>query len=87
VSLVLYAGHCSKQVGVIYTYILLIHFSDNGCLSMQVFTRLQRLGICLSHKATLNIVDHMGEHHDEKVLQWVQDLESAIQEMGVEVCF
>lgn len=54
---------------------------------MQVFTRLQRLGICLSHKATLNIVDRMGEHHDEKVLQWVQDLESAIQEMGVEVCF
>jgi len=48
---------------------------------------LQRLGICLSHKAILNIVDHMGEHHDEKVLQWVQDLKSAIQEMGVEVFF
>ena len=30
--------------------------------------------LCLSHKATINMLDIIGEGHDEKVLEWKESL-------------
>ncbi len=84
VSLVLYAGHCSKQVSI--NIALLITQVQSDFVSMQVFTRLQRLGICLSHGTTLKTVDGMGQNHDQEVKKWAQELELSIPETGLEVC-
>jgi len=36
------------------------------------------MGICLSHRGTLNAVDEMGKDHDSGVLEWAQQLKSTI---------
>ncbi len=36
--------------------------------------RLQRLGVCLSHRATLKTVDQMGSQHDQQVMTWAHNL-------------
>ena len=47
-----------------------MHFS----LSSQVFTRLQKLLVCLSHKRTVAYMDRLGENHDRAVLEWRQSV-------------
>lgn len=42
---------------------------------MQVFTRLQKLQLCTSHKAILKTLDDASDGHDEKVFNWKEDLE------------
>lgn len=37
------------------------------------FTRLNRLGLCMSHKETLVKQKEMGKHFDEKVKSWRGD--------------
>lgn len=37
---------------------------------MQVYTRLNKLGVCLSHKAVTRIVKKMGENHDRPLRVW-----------------
>ena len=34
--------------------------------------------MCLSHKSTLNVVDSLGEGHDEQVKQWREELKDFI---------
>ena len=41
---------------------------------MQVYKRLQKLGVSLSHTATLLTVKRMGINHDKLVLDWKQHL-------------
>lgn len=36
----------------------------------QVYSRLQKLILCLSRKATLNMLDVVADGHDEAVLEW-----------------
>ena len=36
----------------------------------QVFNRLQRLQLCLSHKGTLNLLDQAGVGYDDLVCEW-----------------
>ena len=43
-----------------------------------MYTRLQRLGLCLSHQGTLNTVDEMGKDHDSELIEWVEELKSTI---------
>ena len=45
---------------------------------MQVYTRLNRLGLCLSYQQTQWLLDSLGENHDKEVLEWSQTLESKI---------
>ena len=35
-----------------------------------MFTRLQKLGVSLSHRATIDLIDEMGIGHDEAELNW-----------------
>ena len=41
---------------------------------VQVFNRLQKLGVCASHRDTLNSLDILGEGYETKVKQWRADL-------------
>lgn len=43
------------------------------------FTRLNRLGICMSHDQTIKRQTKMGESHDAKILSWKQEVESRDQ--------
>ena len=55
---------------IIYAYMhIMLLFS-----LYKVFTRLQKLGICLSSSGTLSAVDTLGKGHDEEVLSWVDCL-------------
>ena len=38
------------------------------------FTRLNRLGLCMSHKETLVKQREKGKHHDEKVKSWKENV-------------
>lgn len=41
---------------------------------MQVYIRLQKLGICLSHTATILAVKRMGLNHDKSIKNWASHL-------------
>lgn len=41
---------------------------------MQVFQRLQRLNICISHQVTATLVNILGSDHDAKVFQRKESL-------------
>ena len=47
-------------------------------LRIQVYDRLQKVGLCLSHGRTIKIVDRLGEGFNEKVLQWKSVVESSM---------
>ena len=47
-------------------------------LIIQVFKRLQKLLLCLSHKRSIAYVDKLGASHDAKVLQWNLRLEEVL---------
>ena len=38
--------------------------------TLQVYTRLNKLGVCLSHKAVTRIVKKMGDDHDKLLRVW-----------------
>ena len=38
------------------------------------FTRLNRMGLCMSHKGTIVKQGEMGKHHDDKVQEWKADV-------------
>lgn len=41
---------------------------------MQVFTRLHKLQLCITHSPLLMVVDDAAEGHDELVVDW-QDMQ------------
>lgn len=45
---------------------------------MQVYTRLNKLGICLSHKAVIRIVKRRGDNHDKPLRVW----QASVSESG-----
>ena len=50
------------------------------------FTRLNRLGICMSHKETVKKQTEMGENYDEKVLLWKEEVEKEKACTSATVC-
>ena len=40
----------------------------------QVYTRLRSLGVCVSHRSTLNALDQLGANHDQLVKNWQSTL-------------
>ena len=46
---------------------------------MQVFVRLQKLGLCLSPSGTLRMLDCLGDGHDEKIWEWQESLMARLQ--------
>ena len=76
ISLLLYSEHTSKQVVVVCvcaTRQLSLH--TNVLCLVQTYNRLQKLLLCLSHRATISSVDRLGSNHDTTVQQWKGELE------------
>ena len=67
-SLLLYASHSGKQVFRLWREKLFILFIK------QVFQRLQKLNICMSHQSTITLVKQLGSNHDAKVVEWRDDM-------------
>ena len=78
VSLVLYSGHVSKSVSFSSSdHIIASHLHIHSIL-FQVYQRLQKLQLCLSHKQTLKVIDKMGEGFDAKVWKWKKEVEETM---------
>lgn len=76
VSLILYAGHCGKQVLAIALSIILHH--GLGIYCTQVYIRLQRLNLTLSHRAVVTLVSDLGADFDHKVRRWQEALTNSL---------
>lgn len=46
---------------------------------MQVFTRLQKLLLCTSHKHTIVHIDDLGKDHDCDVRKWMDTITDAME--------
>ena len=61
-------------------------FSESYCIFMiltqieiQVFERLQKLHLCLSHKATIAYMTLLGIEHDAEVHEWKKNIEAEMK--------
>ena len=54
---------------------------------IQVYGRLQKMMLCLSHQATLKMLDVVAEGHDELVWEWRESLLDRIEFTDIPVCF
>lgn len=52
---------------------------------IQVYTRLQKLRLCLSHKATLSFIETLGIDFDKDVISWKNDIEARKLKVRVHV--
>ena len=43
-----------------------------------MYNRLQKVGLCLSHRSTIRLVDKFGEGFDQKVVQWKTEIEETM---------
>lgn len=64
---VLYAGHAAKKVKNVCCFVRIIVLF---VLKLQVYTRLNKLGMCVSHKTVIRLVKKLGKDHDHPVVQW-----------------
>ena len=44
--------------------------------SSQLFTRLQKLGLCMSHTGVISLLDSLGQDCDDDVMNWCSDITS-----------
>ena len=70
VSAILYSGHCSKMVT----------FS----VVLQAITRLNKLGLCLSHSKVTRIIRELGDNYDNDVCVWKREAQdgTVIEDIG-----
>ena len=41
---------------------------------MQTLNRLQKLGLCLGHTGTIQLLEKLGSNFDAKVVEWRENL-------------
>ncbi|XP_019862645.1 PREDICTED: uncharacterized protein LOC109591334 [Amphimedon queenslandica] len=64
---VLLHGHSERACLLQRAVSLLLY----GCHApKQLYTRLQKAGLCVSHRSTIRLVDKMGENFDQDVKEW-----------------
>ena len=69
-SLIMYAGHSSKEVSHLYNKLPL----HDPQLFMQTFSRLGRLNLTVSHTSLIRLLDRIGATFDEKTRMWREEL-------------
>ena len=57
-----------------YNYGLLNHVA----FFPQLYTRLSKVGICVSHKTTIRVIDEIGTGFDSHVKNWCKDITTAL---------
>ncbi len=63
------------------TYSLVILF-----VFKQVYQRLQKVNVCMSHIVTCRLLESLGDGHDKLVLQWRDNLIESLKKAHEEVC-
>lgn len=48
-------------------------------LYLQVFTRLQKLALCMSHCSTVRLIEQLGKGHDSVLVQWRDHIMPLVQ--------
>lgn len=89
-SLILYAGHSSKEVGSVTIIVCTFLYIPIGPISiLQTFNRLQRLNLTMSYRSLIRLLDKVGAKYDEKTKQWRDDLIASLKssETTVSVTF
>ena len=43
--------------------------SNNILIKLQVFAVFQKMGMSLSHRGALNLIDRIGEKHDQRITE------------------
>lgn len=51
-----------------------VHIISSAQYVIQVFQRLQKLNLCMSHQVTSTLISTIGKDYDAKVHQWKQDV-------------
>ena len=69
IAMILYAGHAAKRVGA-YFIILCARLLIMLSLLMQVYTRLAKLGICVSHVTSTRLIKALSEGYNDQVIEW-----------------
>lgn len=67
---ILVKSHGRSTLAQIFTSLILY----SGHAAKQVYSRLQKLGLCLSNTSTLKLLDILGTDHDHTVMEWVTAL-------------
>ena len=89
-SLILYAGHSSKEVGSVTIIVCTLLYIPIGPISiLQTFNRLQQLNLTTSYRSLIRLLDKVGAKYDEKTKQWRDDLIASLKssETTVSVTF
>lgn len=50
---------------------------------LQVFDRLNKLNLCVSHTATVSIVTALGKDHNKEVKKWRDEISQFIEDKKV----
>ena len=85
VSMFLYSGHASKLVRLCMHDKFSIAF-DWWIFILQVYSRLQKFGMCLSSASSRILMHKLGMDHDSSVLAWKEDLKKSISTNHVSIC-
>ena len=77
----IYTGHASKKVihvlRVLYNY-QSVCFDIYLCVFLQVYTRLQKLNLAMSHSSVVRLVENIGTNYDAAVKEWRDTLLASI---------
>ena len=74
ISVLFYGKGVGKKVYTPYRMCYLLPFNI-----FQVYTCLQPLMVCLSHSATIRLIDKVTKEHDVQVLQWSDNVSKHIE--------
>ena len=69
-SILLYSSHSPKQIANAYetnAYCSIYMLID---ILFQLYVRLQKVGVCMSHKSTIRYIDRLGLRFDDPVNEW-----------------
>ena len=77
-SVLFYASHVPKEVCLLKTSMLSWYF-----FVIQVYNRLQKLFLCLSHKRTISVIEELGKKFDNPVKEWRDEIVSNFIQVSI----
>ena len=73
----------SKQAGNLFKYLNIVRKIIMSQINVQVFERLQKLNICMSHQVTVSLLNTVGLGYDTRVFQWRDSLLSNLENVAI----
>ena len=66
---------------------LINEFQQNNCFVIQLYNRMKCMGVCLSHRSTLNAMDKLGNNFDSHVYLWKAEVTKLLLSAKVECIY